>query len=222
MFMTRGSSAPSASGEAFVIGCDLGQRVDFCAIAVDQVTGYGGETRHAIRHLERFRSVDFPTIVERLRSVLASLGQGSKTLALDATGIGGPFLDFVRAAHLPGSLVGITITSGSEARTERDQVWLPKPQLVGALALSLSTRRVTISATMRNSEALRRELEAFSVTMTAGGHQTMEAAGGGHDDTVLALALCVWTAEKKRAGPFLFASAGAAGGPEGGWHSGGW
>lgn len=83
-------------------------------------------------------------MVDRLRSVLGSLSEASKTLPLDATGLGGP------------------------------------------------------------------ELEAFEVRMTAGGRSSLEAASGEHDDTVLSLALAVWTAEKRRSGPFLFAPAGSS------------
>ncbi len=199
--MNRAEPTPT-----YFIGVDLAQRSDFTAVVVNEVTtSEGGERRHSIRHLERFRRVDYPSVVERLRTVAEALA-GERALVLDSTGLGNVVLDYVRQARLPCRVLPVTITSGAEVRSEGGSYWTPKRDLVAALALGLETGRVKIAAGLRLAETLRRELENFRVTLSASGHDSYAAGGSGHDDLTVAAALAVWAAEREGSrGPFLFA-----------------
>src|SRR6266567_7423394 len=175
MFMTLGL-ARNESGPAFFIGVDLAQRSDFTAISVNEATARDDQTQHSLRHLERFRRVDYPSVVDRIRCVVGAL-PGSRTLAVDSTGLGNVVLDYVRAANLPCRLMPVTITSGAEVRTEAGSYWTPKRDLVGALSLGLETDSVKIAAHLHLADVLKRELENFKVTLAASGHDSYGAAG---------------------------------------------
>lgn len=222
MLMKRGSAASPSTDREFICGTDLGQRTDYTAFSVDQVKGHGRETRHEFRALERFRRMDYVLVVERIRSFLEALAPSRRTLVLDITGAR-PMWDAARAANLPASLIGVSITSGDSARIDGNEIFVPKSTLVGTLAVALSSKRVLVAPAMRNADVLRRELANFESSMSASGRSTFEGGGGGHDDTVLSIAMACYVAESaKRPGPFLWAPAGGSGGGGGFWHGGGW
>jgi hypothetical protein len=51
---------------------------------------------------------------------------------------------------------------------------------------------------MRHTDALINELQAYRHSTTEHGNDTYAAAGGEHDDLVIALSLALWTAEHQR------------------------
>ena len=114
---------------------DLGQKQDYTAIAIietaDQYTGLDWrsyEHQHlnhvSIRHLERVRlGTSYLAVVERLRQIVNSRElAGRCTLVMDATGLGGPVLDLLRAAGLGCEIVPVTIT-GADRETYSGGMW---------------------------------------------------------------------------------------------------
>src|SRR3954454_5897766 len=98
----------------FHIGADLGQKHDFTAICVveraevtfdwrNPVTcEYRRETQFAVRHLERVKlRTSYPDVVERIREVVMDPAlEGRRSLVVDATGVGAPVVDLLRASAL--------------------------------------------------------------------------------------------------------------------------
>ena len=163
-----------------------------------------------LRHLERPElGTPYPRIVERVCALLSrpplSGPQAETTLIVDATGVGRPVIDLLRARDLPGALVPITITGAdSVTRDDHGREWrVPKRDLVGVLQVLLQTGRLKVAEGLPLGATLAAEMLNFKAKISASGHDTYEAgpAGGewregAHDDLVLAVTLPCWYAEQ--------------------------
>jgi hypothetical protein len=73
---------------------------------------------------------------------------------------------------------------------------IPKRDLIGALAVGFESKRLRIAAGLHHADTLEREAAAFTMKLSASGHDTYNAREGEHDDLLLAVALPVWHALK--------------------------
>ncbi len=107
----------------FYLGLDLGQRHDLSAIAVverrDRARAYQAAVfdSMAVRRLERVPlGTPYPQVVARVKAMVQHPAiQGQCVLAVDATGVGAPVVDLLRAARLGCEIVAVTITGGTQA-----------------------------------------------------------------------------------------------------------
>jgi hypothetical protein len=127
----------------YFIGLDLGQRRDYTAIAVverlERPRPYGETEFEAllVRHAERLPlGTRYPAVVDRVRELtyLPEL-MGRCELIVDATGVGTPIVDLLRAERLGSSLAAVTITSGGRERMGAEGAG-QHDDLVMALALA--------------------------------------------------------------------------------------
>lgn len=149
--------------------------------------------------MHRFQlGTPYPAIAEELARLLDQLPLIDEAPALwvDKTGVGRPVLDIMLDLGLRPR--GVTITGGVDPLFNGSlDIRVPKHLLVGTLQLALQTRRLKIAATLPGLRVLASELESFKVRINNAGGETFEAwSAGVHDDTVLALALAVWGAER--------------------------
>ncbi len=108
---------------------------------------------------------------------------------VDATGVGRAVLDQMREQGLEP--VAVTITGGRAILFD-GQTWkVPKRALVRPLVAALEAGRLKVAKSLKEGEALVRELRAFRRQVSAKGHDTYEGVGA-HDDLVIAAALAVW------------------------------
>ena len=193
----------------YFVGLDLGQKQDYTAIAIvereETAKGFDPvswmpvtETRYNLRHLERVTlGTPYPEVVERVREVARS-GKlaGQCAVAADATGVGAPVMDLLRAARLGCELAAVTITGGDRA-VHVDGGWrVPKRDLVVGLQVMLEAESLRIAAGLREAEAFVKELTNMRVKVSANGHESFAAwREGTHDDLVLAVALACWRAK---------------------------
>lgn len=182
---------------------DLGQRNDYTAIAVLQETPeiiapspWGREVVNwlDVVHLDRFRGVEYAEVCERIARLL-SLPQlvGNVRLAVDATGVGLPVVELLRARGL--SPMGITLTAGSSVNADPvASGWrVPKRDVVAAIDIAQSTERLRIAPGIPHRDQLKKELQGFVATMKDGGRDSYEAVSAAlHDDLVIALGLALW------------------------------
>src|SRR4051812_49238730 len=104
----------------FYIGLDLGQKRDHSAIVVveriDRRHAYAGTTfeKLVVRYAERLPlGMLYPEIVARVREIVRSDElRGKCMLAVDATGVGAPVVDMLRAAQLGCTVSAFVITGG--------------------------------------------------------------------------------------------------------------
>ncbi len=194
--------------ERYFVGVDLGQKLDYTAIAVVERWEAAGEldrwswerlkeVGYRLRHLERLAlGTPYPEVVARVREVARS-GElaGRCTVVADATGVGGPVIDMLRGAELGCELMAVTITGGERA-SRSDGGWkVPKRDLVVGLEAMLETGSLRIAAGLREGETFIKELTGMRVKVSAGRREQFGAwREGTHDDLVLAAALACWRA----------------------------
>ncbi len=208
----------------FLVGVDVGKIVDHSTISVcEQLLRKMEELMpirwksenqpvldiYKIRHLERFPlKTPYPEVVERLVRMMEEprLRQEGRII-MDATGVGEPIADLLRANGLRP--VSIKITGSQEVVKKNDRLYhVPKRDLVSALLVMVQSGRIKMAKEYYNKQGelveweivnqLREELENFNYKINREtGKDTYEAAKEiVHDDLVTAVALPMWYALK--------------------------
>jgi hypothetical protein len=201
----------------YTLGCDLGQLADQTALALLEtvVTKRCYRDEHGSIVQQRFESIEHRLrAIERLpvgmNYVLQSeyirgrlndpaLRGRDVDLVCDATGLGRPITDILKAAGLRP--IPVTITGGMEVTRTAGSGWgVPKELLVNRVSASLHSGELVFPEGLEDAGGLKRELQDFQVSFTAAGHVTWNARPGSHDDRVLALSLAVWWGQRRGKG----------------------
>lgn len=203
----------------FYIGVDLGQRVDPSAYAVVErfepaVHSFDYARwckvieplpdEYVVRSLRRISlGTPYTKVVDRLVEVSNDPRvKGNCRMVLDATGVGLPVVDMLKAAAPGCAIMPVVLTSGVEEHFD-GKVWrVPKLELFARLQLLLEQKRLRISKQTRDAPALVRELlDVRGYEGRRRGRVRLGAEGvGEHDDLVMAVALAVWTGRKPKMG----------------------
>ena len=188
----------------YFLGLDLGQKRDPAALAVVEKTP---ELKLMVRYVERAPlGTPYPRVVDWVRRVATNRQvSGRCDLAVDATGVGAPVVEMLRAAQLGCDIAAVTITGGDK-ETQSGGMWnVPKRDLMAGLQVAPENGDLMIAGAMREREALVRELVDVQVRPRESGRSRIGADGEGeHDDLVIAVALAVWRAKKPRPRPNSF------------------
>jgi hypothetical protein len=181
----------------FFIGLDPGQRLDFSALAVVERLP-GPLPSYHLRHLERLNlNTPYPAVAVRARDLVAVTAlRGTTKLVMDATGVGVPVLDLLRAQGLHPA--AITITGGHSTSGTPEHLYVPKRKLISNLLGLFKSGRLIIGVGIPLAAELIEELQNFQVRIHGRTRQESYGAKGRHqhDDLVLALALAVFYAER--------------------------
>jgi hypothetical protein len=159
--------------------------------------------RMVVRYLERAPlGTKYPAVVEHVKGLVQSqlLRQRCAVIA-DATGVGAPVVDLLRAARMGCDVTAVTITGGAResgsAEGPQAEVRVPKRDLIAGLQLLLESGELRIAARLRHAGTLVKELLDVRVKGDLRGRLRIGADGSGeHDDLVIALALAVWRAKR--------------------------
>ncbi|MCB9450950.1 MAG: hypothetical protein H6672_05890 [Anaerolineaceae bacterium] len=163
--------APQRS-KRYVAGVDWGREGDYTVIAVmEAATG-------RLVALDRFNQVGWALQRGRLAEVDARWKPD--VIYAEANSIGSPNVEALQAEGLP--VQPFTTTASS------------KPPLIEALALAIERREIALLP----DETLLGELAAYRAERLPGGSFRYSAPSGGHDDTVIALALAYHAARQPR------------------------
>lgn len=179
----------------FFVGLDLGQRQDYTALVVverrELWQGFcpPGFDSVAVRHVERMAlGTPYTTVVERVRDVVKNPVLLDRCyLTVDATGVGQPVVDMIRAENLGCSLNAVTITGGDRESSNGSGYNVPKADLLCGIRVLLEKGDLRIARDLRGGPMLMRELRFM---------QAKGGAHGEHDDLVMALALACWRAKR--------------------------
>jgi hypothetical protein len=198
----------------FFLGIDLGKRRDHTAVAVverrqridrgfDHVywrhTASPQPEEWIVRRLER---LPLGTAYTAIADHLVELDQhptlrGNSTMVVDATGVGAPVVDMLRARELKSRLVPIVLTSGNTGGPIEGVWTVPKVDLLARLQVLFEQKRLRIVKTAPLAPALINELVDVRSRQQPGGQLRIGAdAAGQHDDLVMAVALAVWPGAK--------------------------
>ena len=181
----------------FYLGLDLGKLGDFSALAVvereEARVGWSpanSPTVLRVRYLERIAlGTPYTRVVARVAELTRHSNlNGVSHLIVDATGVGVPVVESLRAAQLGcRGVTAVTITGGDVT----GEHWhVPRTDLLAGLRMLLERGELKISKTMREAGTLAREL----MSMRSGA----ENLNGQHDDLVLAVALACWQAMRAK------------------------
>jgi hypothetical protein len=165
-------------------------------------------TTYDVVHLERLPlGTPYPKVVTTLRQLLGNqalagsprLERRPPELVVDATGVGRPVVDALRADGLRP--VPVTITGGDLVTPGRPGWRVPKRDLIGGLSVLLQNQRLRIAAALAFARTLTDELLRFRVKLDpVTAHDSYGAwREGDHDDLVLALAIAVWWGQRRGA-----------------------
>ncbi|HTM49473.1 MAG TPA: hypothetical protein VL285_12350 [Bryobacteraceae bacterium] len=197
----------------FFVGLDLGQSRDHSALAVveraDVFTGIDPVTyerrrrrRYRLRFLERVRlGTPYPAVVDRVAEVVRRPAlSGRCMLVMDATGVGAPVLDLLRAAGLGCAVTPVILTAGDGAFLG-GRVWrVPKRDLISGLQLMLEKEELGLPARLAAARVLARELAAVEERVGSAPRTLLRYGAWreeAHDDLVIAAALACWRARWK-------------------------
>jgi hypothetical protein len=179
-------------------GLDLGQVRDHSAMVI--LEREAGDSPYYVRYVERVRlGTPYPEVVEWVRRIGAQPEMnGRSALAVDATGVGAPVVEMLRAARLGCTLTAVTITSG-EREHETGAMWhVPKKDLLAGVQVLLERGKLRVARGMAETGALVKELVGVQFSQRGlGGVRIGSEGAGQHDDLVIALALAVWRAGKQ-------------------------
>lgn len=197
----------------FLFGLDLGKTSDYSALVGlhRKFVQHPSDPRvtlryYAVRFLHRWQlGTDYTEIVNDVCEAMAKSvdyfevsGQpsGLPLLAIDHTGVGQAVVDFLRKAKPRAMLHPILITSGHRHTMEADGWHVPKKDLVSSLQVCLGTDRIVVGD-VQHKQILKRELNTFTVKVTAAGNESFESwRERDHDDLVLAAVCALWLGER--------------------------
>jgi len=196
------------------IGVDIGQKRDPTAIAVVEldrrqrtesveVAVIGGtrlleprthtDEHYMVRHLERLPLMtSYPDVAKRVASVAAGVKERtgeSAVLYVDATGVGTPIVDVLRAGGVTATLWPVYFTHGDRRTQEHGEVKLGKAWLVSRLQALLQSEHLHLPKT-NEAKALAKELLDYEIRVDEDANDRYGAfRTGTHDDLVTALGL---------------------------------
>jgi hypothetical protein len=190
----------------YTIGLDLGQKQDHTAVSVLEWTDTGDAVRDPVTyewkrervmrlvHLERIGlGTAYPDIVNRAREIVNLPQLRGCTLVVDATGVGLPVVDLLRAAHLDCRILPVTITGGVGESSRASGYSVPKRDLITGLQVLFESGKFQMPDTPA-TEDLVHELAGMRAKPSRTGNWRYE---GSPDDLVLSLALAWWWARKR-------------------------
>lgn len=222
---------------AVTIGLDVGQRRDPTALAVVEldrrertesveVAIIGGrrfleprthtDEHYLVRHLERLPlGTSYPDVARRVASVAAGVRERTKdspVLYVDATGVGIPLVDVLRANGVTARLVPCFFTHGDRRTQEKGEVKIGKAWLVSRMQALLQSGHVHLPKT-DEAKALADELLNYEIKVDEDANDRYGAfKTGTHDDLVTALGLAVQPVQRWGvAGVVTYAGSGSGG-----------
>jgi hypothetical protein len=189
----------------FYVGLDLGQRRDHSAVAVveklERWRPYGPAEFEAfvVRYLERMPlGMTYPQVVARVCSLVGAREMHRQCeLVVDATGVGAPVVEMLRAEGPACDISSVTITGGEKESGGPGygggHYNVPKRDLIASVQLALEKGELRISGLLRYADTLVEELVDVRKTARENGRDRVGAERAGeHDDLVIALALACW------------------------------
>lgn len=193
-----GRFTPEPPGSTFFLGLDLGLRQDHSALAIIEraVLPTGDKNpvtwQHTtrvelrLRHISRWPlGTPYHQITNDLTARIAKQPLANNCiLAVDATGVGDPIVESIKAAR-PAThrIIPVVITGPGHAHWLNSRLIVPRQDLIANLQLHIEQRRLRAASGTKHAHVLQSELTNFG-------------QAGEHDDLVLATALAAYLIPK--------------------------
>lgn len=161
-------------GISYYGGLDLARIEDYTVLCV--VDQY-----RRVVWTDRFHRIDWSQQVARITETMRTYNWCRTRV--DSTGVGDPIFEALRSAGCP--VMDYRLTAAS------------KTALIDNLALMLEQKLLVLPQPDLWPEGID-ELESYEYSVSEMGHVRSSAPSGGHDDTVIALALAAWSVRPSR------------------------
>lgn len=177
-----------------MVCADLAQVGDYSAISAIEST----PDTTTVHGLERLRGIPYvaaegkPSIVARVKEILALPQLKDATLLIDRTGVGRPVFDLFVSQGL--SPIGITISGGRTVTTQPGGFVVPKRDLIFSLISLFQSQQLRLPKASPEAHTLAQELLNFKMKInTNTAHDSYEAwREKDHDDLILSISLGCW------------------------------
>lgn len=159
----------------FVLGVDWGKLRDFTVLTMYD------PARHAVVDFDRFNQIDWAVQFDRLKAMHQKWTKAGATVQIvaESNSMGDMAVEQLRRSGLP--INGFLTTSSS------------KQAIIENLQGLIERREITYP----DIPALVNELQAFEAVRSSSGNMRFSAPEGLHDDTVMSLAIAVWSAREE-------------------------
>ena len=197
------------SQRRFLLGCDLAKTLDFTSFAIiemEMCLGTGNFVYH-LRALDRIRGVDYPKITNLIISAIERLEAESNTedgphLCLDASGLGAPIRDYLRASGTftdAKEIYPVVFTGGESKRYDREtgNYNISKTLIISNFLSLQQHGRFDYAPDLPALPLLMQEIDSYKRHQTASGHTGFDSESGAHDDLICAICIPLIIAEWK-------------------------
>jgi len=193
------------------MGLDLGQAQDNAALVIlqrlelvfpskrDPVTY---QHRHATVILARYAEriplgLAYPAVARHVADLAAIPPmQDRGQIVVDATGVGAPVVDILRATvGLRSRIVPVVITSGDHESERDTRFYVPKLDLMAGLRVAFEGHSIALTSEVEGALDLKAELTDLRQTRSHTGSERV--TGRYKDDLAIALALAWWRASRE-------------------------
>ena len=179
----------------YVLGLDIGKHRDYTALTVVEPSA---QTINVV-HLHRYAlGTAYTTIADDLALTLSkSPLVDAAILGVDATGLGGPFLDLLSERTPQTPIVGITITGQRSVKwRSRTDVLVPKGILARTMATLVEQHRLRIASGLALAPLLMTEMSRFRAMIDRNGRirYAADTSVDTNDDLVLSAMYACWLA----------------------------
>ena len=181
------------------LGLDLGRNDPSALVLIrdEQIPEWGqydqelGERQRSIVWTDRIRDTAYTDIVDYVQRIMTRPAIARRVnLAIDATGLGGPFSDFLTARQIPHAAITIT---GGEATSRKGHVHhVAKNALIGGLANAMEQRHLTVAHDLPECDQLKAEFAAIEVKVTTAGNSVLVASAADHHSDLAIAAALAW------------------------------
>jgi len=208
------------------LGVDLAKTLDYTSFAIIEME-YQAVLKDYVYHLkglDRIKGVDYPIIVELIKSTVSRLGterspdtEDGPHLCMDASGLGAPIRVYLKQSKIfddAGTrgkrLYPVVFTGGEAAR--RDAVTgnynISKTLIISNFLSLMQHRRFDYAPDLQALPLLEQEISSFKRHTSSSGHMGFDAEQGSHDDLICAtcipLIIAEWLYRKQPTGPLTF------------------
>jgi len=208
------------------LGVDLAKTLDYTSFAIIEME-YQAVLKDYVYHLkglDRIKGVDYPIIVELLKSTVSRLAkerspatEGGPNLCMDASGLGAPIRDYLKQSKIfddagsRGKRHNAVVLTGGEA-ARRDAVTgnynISKTLIISNFLSLMQHRRFDYAPDLQALPLLEQEISSFKRHTSSSGHMGFDAEQGAHDDLICATCIpriiAEWLYRKQPTGPLVF------------------
>ena len=193
----------------YLLGCDLAKSLDYTSFSVIEMENdpkVGDYVYHLVA-LDRINGIEYPKITEliiftvnKLAEECRRIGSTGPHLCMDASGLGAPIRDYLKAANVfihGRQIFPVVFTGGESARfdVKSHNYNISKSLIISNFLSLMQHKRFDYAPDLEALPLLEKEIASFKYHLTPSGHTSFDAESGAHDDLICAICIPLIIAE---------------------------